>query len=205
AIVAICGIALAGETARIAGNHLKGVRFTKELPDTQLLQGQVVMAVTHRVELTQLVRDLHNRDSPLYHKWLTPEQFADRFGPSSAQMRAVAAWLGGRGLPVTSVDRLTRSVHYRGSYAQIKTALDVRIVTNGKSFANLGDPNMPPELASTVVSIEGLSRDGETPRVLASDAIVSTCTVASKDPPCNNAPYFGPGDLYTYYNETPVI
>src|SRR5262249_37707556 len=95
AIVAICGIALAGETARIAGNHLKGVRFTKELPDTQLLQGQVVMAVTHRVELTQLVRDLHNRDSPLYHKWLTPEQFADRFGPSSAQMRAVAAWLGG--------------------------------------------------------------------------------------------------------------
>jgi len=196
--------ACAGQMAAITGNHLSGAGLGAELAGTQTIQAAVIMALNNRADLNQLEADLQNRDSPRYRQWLTPQQFADRFGPTSQQMQAVVNWLNGQGLTVTSSDRMMRAVRFSASYAAIKAALQVKIVTDGDSWASINDPQVPAELAPTIVSIEGLTRHGGT-HFNSSETLVTTCTTTSDGLPCNDNPHFGPGDLYTYYDETPVL
>src|SRR5687767_3119304 len=40
------------------------------------------MTAEQQAELSDLIAQQHDRFSPDYHKWLTPEQFGDRFGLS---------------------------------------------------------------------------------------------------------------------------
>ena len=152
--------------------------------------------------MTQLEADVQNRDSPSYHRWLTPQQFAASFGPTTQQLQAVAAWLRNRGLIVTATDPLTRAVRFTGLYWQVKKALGTTIRGDGVNYADVTDPQVPAELAPTIVSIEGLRTHSGEAAQTESDAIVSSCTEPAG---CNTSPYFGPGDLYTFYDETPVL
>ena len=52
-----------------------------------------------RAELEELVANQQNPSSPLFHKWLTPEEFGNRFGLSPSDHSKVVAWLDVRGLP----------------------------------------------------------------------------------------------------------
>src|SRR5580658_5870231 len=44
-------------------------------------------------ELDQLLADQQDRQSSSFHRWLSPEQFADRFGLSSEDAAKLTAWL----------------------------------------------------------------------------------------------------------------
>ena len=117
AVLALCrGIVLADESVPIVGDHLNYVPFTTELADSQPLQLEVIMALNRRGQLAQLEDDLQNRDSPSYHRWLTPQQFARNFGPTTQQMQAVANWLSSRGVMVSTMDPLGRTVRFAGLY-----------------------------------------------------------------------------------------
>jgi subtilase family serine protease len=203
AVLAVCGgIVMAQEYAPIAGDHVNAVTFTNELPDSQPIQLEVIMALNNRAQLTQLEADIQNRDSPSYHRWLTPQQFAANFGPTTQQMQAVSTWLRSRGLMVTATDPLAHAVLFTGLYWQVKKALGTTILGDGVNYANVTDPQVPAELAPTIVSIEGLRTHSGEAAQTESDAIVSSCTEPAG---CNTSPYFGPGDLYTFYDETPVL
>jgi subtilase family serine protease len=197
-----CQLASAQQTTALSGDHVSGTQYTTELAANQQLQLEVIMALNHRDQLAQLETALQDRDSPSYHQWLTPQQFADRFGPTTQQMQAVANWLASQGLQVTSMDRLTRTVHFAGLYSEVKKALATKILTDGKGYGNTSDPQIPSALASTIVSIEGLRVSSATVQQSQSDAIVSSCTEPAG---CDSNPYFGPGDFYTFYDETSVI
>src|SRR6185369_9057027 len=49
-----------------------------------------------QASLDELLADQTNPKSARYHQWLTPEQFADRFGVSQSDYNKVAAWLQAR-------------------------------------------------------------------------------------------------------------
>src|SRR5882757_2906871 len=51
--------------------------------------------------LNRLLAQQQDASSPNYHKWLTPEQFADRFGMSPNDINRVTSWLQSEGLIVT--------------------------------------------------------------------------------------------------------
>src|SRR6266498_1152692 len=55
--------------------------------------------------LNKLLADQQNPASPKYHQWLTPEQYADRFGLSQADLDKVAAWLKSQGFTVDGASR----------------------------------------------------------------------------------------------------
>jgi len=38
-----------------------------------------------------------SKDSPNFHKWLTPEQFGKQFGPADADIQTVTDWLTRQG------------------------------------------------------------------------------------------------------------
>ncbi len=206
AMVAVWGLGFAQEARAVVGNHTgAAAMYHSELADTQTLDLEVVLALTNRGQLNQLLSELQNPDSPNYRKWLTPDEFADRFGPTSEQMQAVASWLTAQGLQVTTTDRLARTVHFTASYAQVKEVLQIRIMTDGHNYANVNDPYVPAELAPAIVSIEGLTKQNPPLNGEHSDALVSSCTSPTGSSPCNSTPFFGPGDLYTFYDETPVL
>src|SRR5580704_4381060 len=50
--------------------------------------------------LTQLLVDQHNTNSPNFHKWLTPEQFATQFGPADTDIQTITSWLQSHGFQV---------------------------------------------------------------------------------------------------------
>src|SRR5262249_13947727 len=58
---------------------------------------------TQQSELNALLEDQQNPSSPDYHRWLTPEEFANRFGLSPADMNRTVAWLQDQGFTVDEV------------------------------------------------------------------------------------------------------
>ena len=203
AVLAVCrGSVLAQESAPIVGDHVNHLPFTTQLADNHPLELEVIMALNHREQLSQLEADLQDRHSPSYHRWLTPQQFAANFGPTTQQMQAVANWLSSQGLVVSAMDPLARAVRFTALYSEVRRALGTTILGDGVNYGNVTDPQVPAALAPTIVSIEGLSTYNGGPLETETDAIVSTCTQPSG---CNTGAYFGPGDLYTFYDEASVL
>src|SRR5215471_19057561 len=56
-----------------------------------------------QADLEQFLRNQQDPASADYHRWLTPEQYADRFGASVADTQKISAWLEQHNLKVTSV------------------------------------------------------------------------------------------------------
>src|SRR5438105_11230031 len=73
-------------------------------------------------DLDKLLADLQNPTSPKYHKWLTPAQFADRFGMSRNDIAEVTAWLQSQGLTVTRVANSPNQIFFEGTVAQMESA-----------------------------------------------------------------------------------
>ena len=53
--------------------------------------------------LDQLLAAQTDPASPIYHQWLTPEEFAAQFGPTSDQLSAVTDWLQSQGLAYVAI------------------------------------------------------------------------------------------------------
>src|SRR3984885_15664168 len=82
----------------IRGNHPlavasipRAVRAERTMP----LKLTIVLCVRNRAALEQLLADQQNPASSQYRKWLTPKEFANRFGPSDQQGNLVKDWLKG--------------------------------------------------------------------------------------------------------------
>ena len=58
----------------------------------------IVLGVRNQAALEQLLADQQNPASSQYRKWLTPKEFANRFGPSDQQVDLVTRLAQGRGL-----------------------------------------------------------------------------------------------------------
>src|SRR5580658_6419814 len=42
--------------------------------------------------LRQLLDNQQDKSSPCYHKWLTPAEFGEQFGPTDTDMQTITAW-----------------------------------------------------------------------------------------------------------------
>jgi kumamolisin len=110
--------------------------------------------------LNARIEQISDRNSPLYHQFLTPAQFADQFGPSQGDYEAVVNYLTANGLTVTAVypNRLVVEAH--GNVTQVEQAFGVKINDyiqgNQVFFANDRDPQLPPAIASVVSSVKGM-------------------------------------------------
>ena len=99
--------------------------------------------------------------SPNYHRWLTPEEFADRFGLSASDMEKVVAWLRSQGLRVHDVARGRHWVTFSGAASQVGGAFRTtfhRYAFRGQShFANTTEPSVPEAFQDVVAGVEGLT------------------------------------------------
>ena len=114
-----------------------------------------------QTDLNRLLKDQQDLNSPQYHRWLTPEQFADRFGISRNDIDKISAWLEGSGFQVLSVGRGRGTILFSGTAGQVEQALHTPIhryrVDGEEHFANAAAPSLPKELADLVAGIGGLN------------------------------------------------
>ena len=101
-------------------------------------------------ELEQLLIDQQTPGSPDYHQWLTPEQYAQRFGVSDADMSQISGWLQSQGLTVVSTARARNWVAVSGTASQIESAFGIQLhqyVVDGEThYANASEPSVPAAL-----------------------------------------------------------
>ncbi len=114
-----------------------------------------------QADLDALLKQQQDPASPNYHKWITPEQFADRFGISVNDLNQVADWLQSQGFTIDEVARNRRSITFTGSAAQVETAFRASIhayTINGQTFyANVNDPYVPDALADVILGFRSLN------------------------------------------------
>jgi uncharacterized protein (TIGR03437 family) len=124
----------------------------------------VTLSLAHspsqQADLRKLLADQQNPSSPDYHRWLTPEEYADRFGVSQSDMDKITSWLRGEGLTIANVARGRSWVAVNGSAAQVEAAFQTELheyVVNGQThFANATDPSVPAAIGPVVLGIRGL-------------------------------------------------
>jgi hypothetical protein len=98
--------------------------------------------------------------SPNYRKWITPLEFAERYGATPDQVAAATAWLQAQGLSVESVSPSATRIEVSGFPAQVQSAFAVKIhlvqVGGRAYFASINQPSLPAEQAALLCGIEGL-------------------------------------------------
>ncbi len=113
-----------------------------------------------QADLETLLIQQQDRSSADYHRWLTPEQFGDRFGLAASDIAAIGSWIAAQGLHVEDTARGRNWIAFSGTVAQIQRALHTeihRFVVDGKThFANATAPSVPAALADVVRFFRGL-------------------------------------------------
>jgi len=148
-----------------------------------------------QAKLDAFLAALEDPNSPDYRHWLTPDQFADRFGVSSDDVEQVTAWLLAEGFTIRSVAPSRNWIAFSGTAAQVSQTFRTEIhrfdLDGELHFANINDPSVPAALGGVVSSIRGLHDFGmRAPR--------SNLTPAYTTASGNH--YIAPADLATIYN-----
>jgi len=153
-----------------------------------------------------------------YRRWLTPEQFGDRFGLTANDTNQVVAWLEAQGLKVNDVARGRHWITFSGTAARIGGALhaDIHIyLVNGeRHFANASDPSIPEALQDVVGGFRGLNdfRPQSMLRMAPVQPVTSGQPTGSP-PHAGGAPgytsssgnhFLAPDDLATIFNIAPL-
>ena len=111
-------------------------------------------------QLQQLLAQQQDPSSPNYRKWLTPEQYADRFGLSRNDINKLTSWLQSQGFSIVQAARGRDWVAFSGTAGQVQYTFHTEIhsynVNDERHFANAIELAIPRALAGVVAGIRGL-------------------------------------------------
>ena len=153
------------------------------------------LSPAQQADMDLLLQQQQDRTSPNYHKWLTPEQYAVRFGMSAGDLAKVTAWLQSQGLIVDGISRDRNEVSFSGSVGQVEYALNTEFhdysINGEQHFANATDLSFPAAFSSEVLSVRGLDDFHPKPRVRPMPRFTSNVS---------GNHFLIPGDFATIYN-----
>ena len=126
------------------------------------------LAPAQQAALEKLLAEQQNPRSPSFRKWLTPEQYAARFGMSDADLSKVSAWLKSQGLTVNGFSRARTRVFFSGTASQLEsvfhTELHRYLVDGDTRFANATELYVPQALSGMLLGFRGLENFRPQPR-----------------------------------------
>ncbi len=153
--------------------------------------------------LAQLLAAQHDPTSPLFHHWLTPEQFGAQFGLNDDDLQSVKGWLQGHGFTIDEVGKSRGWVNFSGTASQVEQAFKTEIhdfQVDGKlHHANAVAASIPRGLADIVngvVTLHDFQRPAHNSgfKSLANDPDYTTGT----------SHYVAPPDFATIYDLNPA-
>jgi len=200
-----CGVAfllftlpgLAQQSLQVLHDHLRPAVSGGQaapvgsLPPTQRLNLSIMLPLRNPTELISLLGRLYDPSSPDYRHFLSVAQFAEQFGPTMEDYRAVVDFAQANGFTVTDTPANRMLVPINGSVAQIEKAFHVsmRIYQHPTENRTFYSPDREPALALSVPvwHIDGLN-NFSIPRPMV--------TKASAAQALANATGSGPGGSY---------
>jgi uncharacterized protein (TIGR03437 family) len=173
--------------------------------DTPIGYATVLMRLDPSIET--FLSEQQTPGSANYRRWLTPEQFGDRFGLSANDITKVVGWLESQGLKVNDVAKGRHWITFSGTAARVGRALRADIHTylvNGEPhFANSTDPSVPEALQSVVGGFRGLNDFPAQSMLRRSPVQPQDATSLSGSPNFNSGAtshFLAPDDLATIFN-----
>ena len=164
-------------------------------------------------DLQALLQAQQNPGSPQYHQWLTPDQFAARFGMADSDLEKVQGWLERQGFAVDSVSRSHNAIHFSGSVAQVEHAFSTEMhyyqVGGQKHFAPSTALSVPAGIAPVVSGVLNLNDFKPRPMHVRGKRVnVKPQYTFCGDSSCstsNQGVLFAPGDIKVAYDINPLI
>ena len=158
------------------------------------------MAPDQQAALDKLLEEQQEPDSPNYHKWLTPEQYAARFGMSDADLAKVSSWLKSQGLTVNGFSRARTRVFFSGTASQVENVFRTELhnyqVDGQTRFANASEVSVPMALSGMVLGVRGLDNFRPRPRARIAKPNFTSHQTGNH--------FLSPGDFATIYNVKPL-
>jgi len=148
--------------AQITGSHaLRGhhalpvaarVQAVDRLAATQQLQFTIGLPLRNQAELDKFLQELSDPSSPNYRKFLTPEQFTERFGPTKEDYQAVLDYARASGFTVTAThpNRVLVGVSAPVSAVEKAFHITMRHYQHPTEARNFFAPDTEPTLDLTV-------------------------------------------------------
>ncbi len=126
---------------------------------TRILHMSVGLALRNQNQLSALLQNLYDPSSPIYHHYLTQDEFVQRFAPTAVQRQSVIDYLTREGFSVTHI--YPNLIDFDGPVSKVEQAFNVSIndywLPGGHTFfSNSTTPVFPSYLAPLIVSVSGL-------------------------------------------------
>lgn len=159
--------------------------------------------------LQDMLEQQQDKSSPNYHKWLTPDQFGQQFGPADQDIQVVTSWLTSQGFQFVQVSKGRTVIEFSGTAAQVQSALHTSIhkyVVNGEEhWANANDPQIPVALAPVVSGFASLHNFPKKPLLVRSGQKATATVTPGGKPQINltsttNPHALVPADFNVIYN-----
>jgi len=132
-----------------------------QFPTTNHLYLAIGLPLRDQEAAKTFIQQLYDPASPVYHQYLTPEQFAEKFGATKQDYEAVVAFAMANGLAVRIRHPNRLLLDVEGASADIERAFQVKILeyqhpTEARTFyAPDVEPSVPSSLK--ILDISGLS------------------------------------------------
>lgn len=189
---------------------LNGQRPIGTAAATLSLHLSIGLAYRNASVLTALLKAQDDPHSQLFHRYLTAPQFAAQFGPLPSTTQLVTTYLRSQGMQITSVSSNHALIFADATASQAEQAFTPHLALfayHGRTvYAPTTEPTVPTTLAGIVQGIVGLDDVAQIHRT--PERTLPLHQIATKPPrdpnPCTPNGY-GPGDLYTAYNLTPLV
>jgi uncharacterized repeat protein (TIGR01451 family) len=133
----------------------------ENLAGSQRLNLAIGLPLRNREALTNLLQQIYDPASTNYHRYLTPEQFTEQFGPTEQDYQAVIAFAKQNGLVVTGTYSNRMLVDVSGAVTAIEKAFNVKMrlyqhPTENRTFYS---PDVEPSVLSAlpILDVSGLN------------------------------------------------
>lgn len=161
------------------------------------------LSAAQQQDLNTLLAAQQNPKSPLYHQWLTQEQYGARFGLTDADLNTVTEWLKSQGFTVTGISKSRNAIRFGGKVWQVESAFHTqlhRFQLNGEThFSNTTDIQVPAGIRTVLLNVRGLNNFRPKPNLrkpTQPDYFFSLNGYSYN--------FLTPGDWATIYDVTPI-
>jgi hypothetical protein len=154
-------------------HRLARAEFDRGMAPANLPMNRMLLVLNRSADsqrsLDIFLRAQLDESSTQYHKWLTPQEFGQRFGAADADIAKVTSWLQSHGFVVGAVSNGRDLIEFSGTVDQVQQAFHTdihRYVVKGKShWANSSDPQIPAALSPLVAGVATLHNFRKTSQI----------------------------------------
>jgi len=131
----LSAVSIAGHAQGLLTRHTREVALNGQapsvgrLPATQVMQLDVVLPIRDQAGLDRFLSEVYDPSSPVFHHFLTPTEFTQRFGPTQADYDTVLKFVKSNGFEVVGGSRDGMEIQIKGPVSAVESAFHVAMHT----------------------------------------------------------------------------